>query len=87
MSSKTLTDLNGLQLTCDSAEAVQLYNQVLESFCSQNEGFMQELKSAIALDPGFIMARCIMVSCQGYWYITMALLCSLHTDWFQSRIL
>ena len=55
-------DLNGLQLTCNSSEAVVLYNTVLELFCSQNEGFLNELQTALKLDPEFILARCLMVA-------------------------
>ena len=58
----TLSDLNGLPLSCKSQDAVKLYDKVLESFCSQNEGFLNELQEALKLDPEFVLARCLMVS-------------------------
>ena len=58
---ETLTDLSGFPVFCKSPEAVQLYNEVIESFCKQISGFLRELKKALKLDPEFVLARCLMV--------------------------
>ncbi len=59
-----LPDLNGLALTCKDPEAVKLYNEVLELFCSVNDGFMKQLSRAIKLDPDFVLAICMKVRVQ-----------------------
>lgn len=57
-----LADLNGLPLTCRSAEAVELYNEVLVLYSSLEKPFMDQLKKALELDPEFVLARCMMAS-------------------------
>lgn len=57
----TMNDGCGLPVTCCNSEAVALYNEALSDFISTNKLFVNQLKRAIELDGGFIMARCLMV--------------------------
>ena len=61
MDVKELQDCCGNTLTCGSQEALELYNDILESFISQKKSFIDSLKRVIELDNTFVLAHCLMV--------------------------
>ena len=61
MAVKELQDCCGNTLTCSSQEALELYNEILESFISQKKSFIDSLKCVIELDNTFVLAHCLMV--------------------------
>ena len=54
-------DCCGNPLTCESQEALELYNDILESFISQKKSFIGSLNHVIELDNTFVLAHCLMV--------------------------
>ena len=56
-----MQDCCGNTLTCSSQEALELYNEVLESFVSYKDDCIDSLKRIIELDENFVMAHCLLV--------------------------
>ena len=67
-SKELLQDCCGNPLTCESQEALELYNDILESFISQKKSFIGTLNHVIELDNTFVLAHCLMVHTHTYIY-------------------
>ena len=65
-------DREGLPVTCTNLEALPVYNEMLLVNMAVRESALSRVQSVLELDPGFILAHCILVSLSltlsGYLY-------------------
>ena len=55
-------DREGLPVTCTNLDALPVYNDMLLVNMAVRESALSRVQSVLELDPGFILAHCILVS-------------------------
>lgn len=53
------SDVGGLPITTESADAAARYNATIENYLEYRAGAMDALKSCLEADPNFVMAHCL----------------------------
>lgn len=58
---KRLRDCEGLTVTCTNEDALPVYCQMLLVNMAVRESALTLVESVLELDPGFILAHCVLV--------------------------
>ena len=57
-----LVDREGLPVTCTNPDALPVYNEMLLVNMAVRESALSRVQTVLEIDPGFILAHCVLVS-------------------------
>ena len=62
MAAERAVDREGLPVTCTNPEALPVFNEMLLVNMTVRESALSRVQAVLEIDPGFILAHCILVS-------------------------